>query len=182
MLGAVFNVLAAVRGSWYLQKTIFYILGVSLNIIFTANAVKEYKHTSALSKTNSSVGLISLHKVQWNGREAGTNKCKNLLSSLWKCSWTRVKTVPTDVIYSFNWFKWFVVSCSLCQKILQCLLELYVRSTFPWTIWVNIYSTASSFAMSLHQSVLLLFLVGQRMSDSEFNYPAGHILWVTTGY
>lgn len=68
MLGAVFNVLAAVRGSWYLQKTIFYILGVSLNIIFTANAVKEYKHTSALSKTNSSVGLISLHKVQWNKR------------------------------------------------------------------------------------------------------------------
>lgn len=119
---------------------------------------------------------------QENGREAGTNKCKNLLSSLSKCSWTRVKTVPTDVIYSFNWFNWFVVSCSLCQKILQCLLELYVRSTFPWTIWVNIYSTASSFAMSLHQSVLLLFLVGQRMSDSEFNYPAGHILWVTTGY
>lgn len=119
---------------------------------------------------------------QENGREAGTNKCKNLLSSLWKCSWTRVKTVPTDVIYSFNWFNWFVVSCSLCQKILQCLLELYVRSTFPWTIWVNVYSTASSVAMSLHQSVLLLFLVGQRMSDSEFNYPAGHILWVTTGY
>lgn len=69
-----------------------------------------------------------------NGREAGTNKCKNLLSSLSKFSWTRVKTDPvsfTDAIESFNWFNWFVVSCSLCQKSFSASLNCMWGPLFP---------------------------------------------------
>lgn len=51
----------------------------------------------------------------------------------------------------------------------RCLLELYVRSSLPCSTCVNIYSAASAADMSLHQSVLLLFLVGKHTSDSDSN-------------
>lgn len=62
-----------------------------------------------------------------------------------------------------------VISVYCTPSNIRCLLELYVRSSFPCSISVNIYSAASAVDTSLHQSVLLLLSVGQRTSDSDSN-------------
>lgn len=79
----------------------------------------------------------------------------------------------TESTHSMTHYTVLYNKCVVCNAlthtssyILHCLLELCVRSC---TICVNIYSAAPSVDMSLHQSVFLLFSVGQCTSDSHSN-------------